>query len=219
MNTTRAVAPLLIFVLPGGGYGTRVEHEAEPVAEWLRSEGHRAEALAYPVAPHRYPEAFTFVRDAIAAARESFDGRIGVLGFSAGGHLAGHVAYAAAAEPSCRPDFAVLCYPVVSLGPNGHLGSRDNLLGDDKEFADALSLQNLVTEASPPTFIWHTADDETVPLRHSLLIVEALELHSVPFEFHVFNHGQHGLGLAEHTRAEPWTALCASWLRSIAAAS
>ena len=105
-----------IFVLPGGGYENHAEYEGEPVAEWLRGLGHSAEVLEYPVAPHRYPEALDFVRGQIVKKRSSFAGSIGVLGFSAGGHLAGHAALAPSAHRPEVPDFALLCYPVTLMG-------------------------------------------------------------------------------------------------------
>jgi acetyl esterase/lipase len=203
----------LVLVLPGGGYHTHADHEAEPVVEWLRGLGHEARVLRYPVAPTRYPVARDLVHGEVLAARADFDGPIGVLGFSAGGHLAGHAALTSR-EPGDRPDFAVLCYPVVSfVDRHSHFGSRDNLLGDRLDLASELSLENLVTADAPPMFLWHTADDEPVPVQNSYLLASALAEQGVPHELHVYPHGRHGLGLAVGEGApESWTALCADWL-------
>jgi acetyl esterase/lipase len=203
----------LILVLPGGGYHVHADHEAEPVAEWLTGLGHEARVLRYPVAPTRYPEARDLVHREVLAARAEFDGPIGVLGFSAGGHLAGHAALTSS-EAGDRPDFAVLCYPVVTLvGPSAELGSRDNLLGDRIDLAAQLSLDNLVTDDAPPMFLWHTADDALVPVQNTYLLASALADRAVPHEVHVYPHGRHGLGLAPGEGAvEGWSALCATWL-------
>jgi len=203
----------LILVLPGGGYHLHADHEAEPIAEWLTGLGHEARVLRYPVAPTRYPKARDLVHREVLAARAEFDGPVGVLGFSAGGHLAGHAALTST-EPGDRPDFAVLCYPVVSfVDRHSHLGSRDNLLGDRVDLAAELSLENLVTADAPPMFLWHTADDEAVPVQNTYLLASALAEQAVPHEVHVYPHGRHGLGLAAGEGAvEGWSALCAAWL-------
>ena len=140
----------LVLVLPGGGYGMLADHEAEPVADWLRTVGVDAEVLRYPVAPARYPQALDTVRGRIAELRAEGRQRVGVLGFSAGGHLAGSVALAPG-EADERADCAVLCYPVVSMIDGPHEGSLQNLLGDNRHLAADVSLERLVTPDSPPT--------------------------------------------------------------------
>lgn len=210
------IEPPLVFVLPGGGYANHASHEAEPVADWLATLGFEARVIRYPVAPERHPKAFDIVRAEILAAKTESNRPVGVLGFSAGGHLAGEVALSPADDPRSVPDFAVLGYPVVALGAGGHIASRDNLLGDRVEIAESLSLQNLVTKGAPPFFIWHTADDAAVPVDHSLRLAAALAAVDVPFELHVFPKGSHGLGLAlEAGPPAAWTGLCATWLRGI----
>ena len=209
-----------IFVLPGGGYGGLAPHEGEPVAEWLRGLGYSAEVLEYPVAPHRYPEALDFVRSQIVKKRSSFAGSIGVLGFSAGGHLAGHTALAPSSHRPEVPDFAILCYPVTLMGEGAHLGSRENLLGPDStpEQQVSVSLPGLVTDAAPPMFLWHTAADASVPPRHSLELAQALADQVVPVELHLFPFGPHGIGLADAPdagAASQWTALAATWLETV----
>ena len=159
--------------------------------------------------------------------------RVGILGFSAGGHLAGSATTifddgkADAADPidrqPCRPDAAVLCYAVLTFGEFRHNGSMVNLLGKDPDPAlqKEMSLENGVTPQTPPTFLWHTADDGAVPVENSLLFAMALRRHKVPFALHVFPRGPHGIGLAQGPRgakapaARQWPALCAEWLKGI----
>ena len=150
-----------------------------------------------------------------------------MLGFSAGGHLAATACNApadgdpGAADPtdraSGRPDLAVLCYPVILMGgPGAHLGSQRNLAGPDAapEAAAALSAERGVTAGTPPTFLFHTADDAVVPPSHALRYADALARCGVPFELHVYAHGRHGVGLAAGDPAlATWADRCADWLR------
>jgi acetyl esterase/lipase len=154
--------------------------------------------------------------------------RVGVLGFSAGGHLASTLAThwelgrPASSDPleweSSRPDAQILCYPVITFGPHRHEGSMVALLGEDPPAyrRELLSNELQVKADTPPAFIWHTADDEAVPVENSLLFAGALRARGVPFELHIFPHGRHGLGLAEDDAAVgAWTGLCAAWLRRL----
>lgn len=222
-----------IVVLPGGGYARRAEHEGEPIARWLNQLGISALVLHYRVAPFQHPVPLEDARRAVRLARHRAAAwrldprRVGALGFSAGGHLAATLGThydrgdPAADDPveraSCRPDLLVLCYPVITMGPQGHGGSRLSLLGDrqaDAELVALLSNEAQVTPDTPPAFLWHTVDDASVPVENSLLFAAALRRHAVPFELHAFEQGQHGLGLAEgFPGAEMWPALCAAWLR------
>ncbi|MEQ7735130.1 alpha/beta hydrolase, partial [Escherichia coli] len=140
-------------------------------------------------------------------------GRVGVLGFSAGGHLAATLSTGAATGdarldvPAAVPDRTVLCYPVVSLTHQVHQGSVDNLLGraPSSDLLAALSADGRVTGATPPAFLWHTADDAAVPVSHSLRYAGALIEAGVPAELHVFPSGRHGLGLAgDEPGAQQW---------------
>lgn len=221
-----------IIVIPGGAYGHRAEHEGRPVAEWLGTLGISAFVLHYRVAPYRHPYPLLDAQRAVRLVRQRASqwgidpGRIGVLGFSAGGHLAASVAthfdpgHPDAPDPvqrqSCRPDLAILCYPVISFSPPyTHQGSVHNLLGPEPspELVHSLSLETRVSPATPPTFLWHTADDEGVPVQNSLLFASALSQHKVPYSLHVFPHGRHGLGLAHgHPEVALWKEACASWL-------
>ncbi|WP_382309877.1 alpha/beta hydrolase [Herbiconiux sp. UC225_62] len=204
----------VILVLPGGGYSTLAPHEGEPVADWLRGLGWDARVILYPVAT-RHPGPLTVVQDAIAAARAEGAPAVGVLGFSAGGHLAGHAALVPEAPEGARPDFAVLGYPVVSMLTPTHAGSRAQLLGSDPsdQLRRATSLEQLVTKDAPPVFLWTTAEDASVPLEeHTYPLAAALAAARVPHEVHVFENGPHGLGLAEDYPAAAWTTLAATWL-------
>lgn len=216
-----------VLVLPGGGYARQADHEAEPVAAWLAGLGIHAYVLRYRVAPHRHPEPLEDAKGAMLRIRDgalglAVDGtRVGVLGFSAGGHLAATLSTAAAAGSATLdvratvPDLTVLCYPVVSCLDDPHQGSVDNLLGASPsgDLLRALSAELHVTAATPPAFVWHTADDEAVPVHHSLAYAGSLARAGVPAELHVFPHGRHGLGLAREVPGpDQWTALCAAWL-------
>ncbi len=197
-----------VIVLPGGGYHRHAPHEGEPVAAWLRTLGLEASVYEYPVLT-RHPAVVDAVAAEVARVRAAGATRIGLLGFSAGGHAAGHAALTVDGV-----DFAVLGYPVVSMLLETHAGSRENLIGLDAspELRAATSLEKLVTTSSPPFFVWHTADDASVPVEHAYLLGQALAANGVKHALHVFEHGRHGLGLAEGTGAEAWTALCALWI-------
>jgi acetyl esterase/lipase len=198
-----------VIVLPGGGYQGHAPHEGEPVAEWLRGLGLESSVLLYPVRT-KHPAPLDAVRTRVAELRAAGVERIGILGFSAGGHLAGHAAV------SGLVDRAVLGYPVVSMVMATHGGSRANLVGSPQWpwRRAALSLELLVTPSTPPMFIWHTADDESVPVEHAYRLATALSRNGVSHAVHVYPNGKHGLGLAEGAGLpERWTAECEEWLR------
>jgi len=222
-----------IVILPGGGYGMRAEHEGEPVAKWLNSLGISAFVLHYRVAPYKHPSPLIDVQRAIRTIRFSAKdwgvdpNRLGVLGFSAGGHLAatagthfdegdGHATDPIERESS-RPDLLVLCYPVITFqGATRHQGSIDNLLGEVPSEAELerLSNEKQVKEQTPPTFLWHTADDASVHVENSFLFARALREKNIPFELHIFEQGRHGLGLAnEDDQVRDWQGQCARWLK------
>lgn len=200
-----------IIVLPGSGYQRHAPHEGEPVAQWLRTLGYEATVLWYPV-PARHPAPLRAVEDRIAEIRAEGARTVVLLGFSAGGHLAGQAALTLGPG---RPDAVVLAYPVVSMVTEHHAISRENLLGQDAtdEERRSVSLDLLAHRDSPPFFIWHTAEDASVPLEHSLRLAEALSDADVDFELHVYQAGKHGVGLAEGIAGtQDWTELCARWL-------
>ena len=225
----------LVVVCPGGGYSHRAAHEADPVAVWLNGLGVHALVCHYRVFPWLYPAALHDVQRAVRLARERAAGwhvdpaRIGVLGFSAGGHLAGCVANfgddgdPGAVDPvarrASRVNALIACYPVVTNGPLGHAGSFQNLLGDqpDPERRQRLSLERSVTAANPPAFIWHTANDPAVPVQNALLYASALAEAGGACSLHVYPNGRHGLGLAADApgSVRDWTGACAAWLAEI----
>ncbi len=206
-----------VIVLPGGGYAMHADDEAEPVAEWLDRLGLSASVFRYPVGA-AHPAPLDAVQAEIRRIRTGGAERIALLGSSAGGHLAGHAALSAAPSEPARVDAAILCYPVVSMELDTHQGTQRELLGatPQAEARAATSLDRMVTVAAPPFFVWHTADDSSVPVQHSYLLAQALATKGVPHALHVFPSGRHGLGLAQGTgEPEAWPALCASWLSAL----
>ena len=206
----------LILVLPGGGYHDHADHEGEPVAAWLRTLGWRARTVIYPVQT-RHPAPLDYLRAEIAAERSAGTQMVGVLGFSAGGHFAGHAALAPDGPARARPDFAILCYSVVSMVTATHQSSREQLLGADAsdELRVSTSLELLVRPDSPPFFVWATAEDDMVPVvEHAYPLGAALARNGVSHEFHVFERGAHGVGFGEGLPSKSWAELCARWLES-----
>lgn len=219
-----------MLVLPGGGYGTLAAHEGEAYCRWWASLGYHAYELRYRLATHgyRHPamwlDATRALRRVRSLAREAgfAAGKVGIIGCSAGGHLAGHVTVRNdagnpdAADPvereSSRPALSVLCYPVISmLAATMHRGSRTNLLGENppEELCREMSHELHVTASTPPCFLWHTVEDKTVPIENSVDFAMALRRAGVPFELHLFEKGGHGIGLAN---GHPWTVECARWV-------
>jgi acetyl esterase/lipase len=223
-------------ICPGGGYAHLAPHEGEPIAQWMNTLGIHAFVLKYRLAPrYKHPVPMLDVQRAIRLVRSRATEwkidpkRIGALGFSAGGHLASTAATHfdpgnpnaadAVDRESCRPDAAVLCYPVISMEEGvTHGGSRTNLLGPDpsRELATLMSNDRQVTAQTPPTFLFHTADDGPVPSENSLRFAMACARAKVPYELHIYAKGPHGVGLAT---ADPvlktWTGRCADWLRKL----
>ena len=215
-----------VIVFPGGGYGALAkDHEGDQIARWLNSIGIQAFVLQYRIAPHYHhpaplldaQRAIRFVR-AHAPDYHVAPTRIGIWGFSAGGHLASTAGThfdagdARAADPidrvSSRPDFMILAYPVITLaGPYTHQGSLHNLLGDhpDPKLVASLSNETQVTPQTPPTFLFHTNADNGVPPENSVLFYLALRKAGVPAEMHIYERGPHGVGLA------PTDAVLATW--------
>ena len=223
-----------IVVCPGGGYGhLAVDHEGAQVAAWLNSHGITAGILKYRLAPkYRHPAPLLDVQRAIRWMRHNAGAlkldaqRIGVMGFSAGGHLAStagtkfDAGNMEAADPiervSCRPDVMILCYPVISFTtPYTHVGSRNNLLGKDADpkLIESLSNERQVVKDTPPTFLFHTSGDTGVPPENSILFYMALRSKNIPAELHIFEQGGHGVGLAQKDPVlSRWPSRCADWL-------
>ena len=203
-----------LIVLPGGGYAAYAENEAQPIVDWLGESGITATVLRYPLHA-RHPIPLEAVRSEVRRLRETGAGRVGVIGFSAGGHLAGLIALSDASDPDTRIDLAVLGYPITSMEMDTYRPAQLILLGEDAspELRQATSLDALVTAAAPPFFIWHTAEDPYVPVEHSYRLGAALAAHDVPHALHVFSKGPHSLGLARGAgEPEAWTELAAAWL-------
>lgn len=204
-----------MIVLPGGGYTQHAAHEGEPVARWLRGLGVTASVFRYPLMV-RHPAPLNALRAAIRRIRKDGSERIGLIGFSAGGHLAGLAALADGAAADQAVDFAILGYAITSMQTETYRPSRLILLGEDAtpDLRRATSLDALVTRSSPPFFVWHTAEDEYVPPEHTYRLAASLAAREVPHAVHVFAHGPHGLGLANGAAdAAAWTTLAAAWIR------
>lgn len=230
-------APTAVIIAPGGGYrGLEMNYEGRQVANWFNAAGVSTFILKYRLGPrYHHPielgdaqRAIRMVR-AHAAEYGLKPDRIGMLGFSAGGHLtATSETHFDGGDPntadpvdreSSRPDFAVLCYAVVSMtAPYAHSGSAQALLGDspDPKLLEDLSNENHVTPQTPPTFIFSTSEDTTVPSENSVAFYLALHKAQVPAELHIFQKGRHGVGLA---LADPalgeWPTLLLHWLRGL----
>ena len=233
---TMTVSTPAVVICPGGGYRNLASnHEGRQVASYFNSLGVAAFVLRYRLGPrYHHPIELGDAQRAIRTLRSHATewqldpAHIGIVGFSAGGHLAMStstifdVADPRAADPidraGSRPDFVVLGYPVISMvAPWTHKGSKTNLLGDapDENLARKLSGELAVTKDTPPTFIFHTADDPAVPVENSVHYFLALRQAGVPAEMHVFEHGPHGVGLAnDNPSLSPWSTLLANWLRS-----
>jgi acetyl esterase/lipase len=204
-----------IIILPGGGYAVHAEHEGEPVARWLLDAGMSASVFGYPL-QQRHPIPLDALRDEIGRRRAAGASRIGLMGFSAGGHLAGLAALEPGASRRQRVQFAVLGYAITSMQTETYRPARLILLGENasSELRRATSLDALVTPEAPPFFLWHTAEDPSVPPEHTYRLAGALARSAVPHAVHVFAHGPHSLGLARGAGdAENWTSMAARWIR------
>lgn len=210
----------LVLLCPGGGYAYTSDREAEPIALQFLAMGYHAAVLRYSCAPARYPTALLELAASVRLIREHArqwhvaPEKLVIQGCSAGGHLA--AAYAmfwdqdwfreragiSESDPGRRllqPGGLLLCYPVITSGEYAHRGSFDNLIGDLPEqdkLLEQLSLENQVNNCVPPVFVWHTYEDQSVPVENSLLLVSALRRAGIPTEFHMYPRGGHGLALA-----------------------
>jgi acetyl esterase/lipase len=227
-----------LVVCPGGGYGHLADHEGSHYARWLNEQGIAGFVLKYRLGSsgYRHPvmlqDAARAIRTVRARAQEwKLDPkRVGIIGSSAGGHLAstlltqwnaGDPNSADAIErQSSRPDGVILCYPVITLtDPFTHKGSRANLLGTNPppELVAELSAELQVNKETPPCFIWSTEEDKTVPVENSLALASALRRAGVRFDLHIYERGPHGIGLGNKTfdtaTFHPWTKDCEYWLR------
>ena len=233
-NNSKATSTAVI-VVPGGGYGhLAMDHEGGQIADWLNGFGVTAFVLKYRMSTtgHGHPVPMMDGQRAVRLVRARAKDwnidpkRVGVLGFSAGGHLASTLGThfdsgnTDAADDidrvSSRPDFLVLCYPVISFKEGfSHSGSRKNLLGDspDPKLVESLSNETQVTKETPPTFIFQTSEDRGVPAENCVAFYLALHKAGVPAEMHIFQNGPHGVGLARGiSGTREWPKLCENWL-------
>lgn len=231
-----------VVICPGGGYAYRSEREAEPIALVFASMGFNAFVVEYHVAPAVHPAPLFDVAHAVAWVRahaaeyHADPNAIAVMGFSAGGHAAGHLGVrwhdaALMAEfgltpEQAKPNAMVLCYPVITGGEFAHRGSFVNLTGsDDLAIHAEYSLETKVTDQAPPTFLWHTFADGAVPVENTLMMASALRRAGVVTEVHIFPKGGHGLALCNPlTSTDPgqnlpecaqWTEMAARFLKTV----
>lgn len=226
-----------IIVCPGGGYEFLASHEGEGYARWLSENGIAAFVLKYRLGSsgYRHPVELQDAARALRLVRANATEwrldpkRIGIIGSSAGGHLASTLlthfdagdtnAVDLVERQSSRPDFGVLCYPVITMGDFTHRGSRKNLFGTNTtpELVRELSNELHVTKNTPPCFVWHTFEDKVVPVENSLQFATALRQAGVPFDLHIYQKGGHGMGLGsndyEPGKWHPWVRDCTYWLK------
>jgi len=228
-----------VVVCPGGGYGgLAMGHEGTEIADWLNQRGINAWILRYRLGSKGYhhPIQRGDVLRAIRVARSQAKAngvdpnRLGIWGFSAGGHLASTAATQfddgiAKTEDlvdrtSSRPDFAILCYPVITMKADfTHKGSRRNLFGPDRyedaALVEELSNEQRVTSKTPPTFLFHTAEDQAVPVENAIRFYSALRKHNVTSEMHIYQKGRHGVGLATRDAIlSSWPDRLHDWLKT-----
>jgi acetyl esterase/lipase len=227
-----------VLVIPGGGYmHEAINKEGTMIAQWLNAHGIAAFVLHYRVSPYTYPaplldgmRALRVIRSRAAEFGIGED-HIGVWGFSAGGHLSSVLATHfdetlpgteslptdAIDKLSDKPAFAVLSYPVISMDPSiAHMGSHDALLGKtpDPKMVALFSSELQVSDETPPVFLFATTDDKTVPVMNSVRFYEACAAHHVEVEMHLYEHGPHGMGLAQgRPGVELWTQALAAWMQ------
>jgi acetyl esterase/lipase len=222
-----------MVICPGGGYGFLADHEGKDYAEWLAKHGVAGIVLKYrlPKDGYLHPAPLDDARRALrltramAAEWKINAARVGIMGTSAGGHLAATLltnfdtGTAGAKDPverfSSRPDLGILCYPVITMGEHTHEGSRTFLLGKnpDPALVEKLSAEKQVSADTPPCFIWHTWEDPAVKVENPLMFATALREAGVPFDLHIYQKGTvHGIGLGGDPH-HPWTAACLYWLK------
>ena len=235
-DATNATGAAMV-ICPGGAYAGLAAHEGNDYALWLNQHGVTCFVLKYRLGSHgyHYPAEFQDGERAIRWVRAHADDykinpkRVGIMGSSAGGHLASmamtHFDSGDAnssdviEKQNSRPDIGILCYPVITMGALTHGGSKANLLGRNPaaELVTELSSELQVTTNTPPCFIWTTSEDRTVPPENTLMFASALQKNHVPFDVHIYQKGGHGMGLGDRTppfaHPHPWAADCLFWLK------
>lgn len=224
----------MVIICPGGGYRFVSDREAEPIAIQLNAMGLHTCILRYSVFPAKFPTALVQLAKTVAYVREHAkewkvkSDKIVVAGFSAGGHLAASLGtfwhekfledILQMPKENYQPNGLLLSYPVITSGEFAHRDSFCALLQEDyDEMVGKMSLEKQVSEMTPPTFVWHTFEDELVPVENTLLFTQALNEKKIPFELHVYPRGGHGLSLAtEETRSvydsSPLVTECQNWI-------
>jgi len=225
-----------MVICPGGAYAGLAPHEGNDYALWLNQHGVTCFVLKYRLGSHGYRHP-AMLQDAARAVRwvRAHAGdfkidphRVGIMGSSAGGHLASTLLThfdsgdASAADPiarqSSRPDLGILCYPVITMGEYTHRGSKENLLGKNpsSRLVKLLSNELQVKTNTPPCFLWTTYEDRTVPMENTLMFAEGLRKNHVPFDLHIYQKGAHGMGLKDKppfAHPHPWANDCLFWLK------
>lgn len=231
-----------MIVCPGGGYGMCSQRESEPIALHFLPQGYNVFTITYSVAPHRFPTQLREVAALMELIYKNADlwncdtSKIAIIGFSAGGHLAAHYSTMFDCKEvrevfpeSKSVNASVLCYPVITADPaHAHMGSFYNLLGKkdiSNEEIEYFSCDRNVKDSTPPAFIWHTAEDNCVPVMNSLLYAEALNKHKIPFELHIYPFGGHGSSTCDAqtldtvstglAHANAWLSSLKIWLKLI----
>jgi acetyl esterase/lipase len=235
-DPTNATGAAMV-ICPGGGYEHLAPHEGRDYALWLNQHGITCFVLKYRLGSsgYHYPAEFQDVTRAMRWTRaHAVDykidrHRIGIMGSSAGGHLAATLlthfdsGNTNSDDPverqSSRPDLGILCYAVITMGEYTHQGSKDNLLGKhpSRKLVKLLSNELQVKTNTPPCFIWCTYEDKTVPMENSLMFAEALRKNHVPFDLHIYQKGGHGMGLKDKppfAHPHPWAGDCLFWLKA-----
>ncbi|MES2310114.1 MAG: alpha/beta hydrolase [Verrucomicrobiota bacterium] len=220
-----------LIIFPGGGYEMLADHEGQGYAEFFSQRGIVCFVLKYRLGSsgYRHPVMLQDAERAMRLVRSKANEyqidpqKIGVIGSSAGGHLVATLlthyseGSSMAIDPiekrSSRPDLGILCYPVITLGEHTHEGSKRALLGEtpSEDLVQSLSNELQVTPQTPPCFLWHTWEDQAVEMENSMLFASALRRSKVPFDLHIYQQGQHGIGLGSN---HPWSADALFWLRA-----
>lgn len=235
-DATNATGAAMV-ICPGGGYAHLAPHEGNDYALWLNQQGIACFVLKYRLGSSGYHHP-AMLQDAARAVRmvraHAMDWKIdpkhvGIMGSSAGGHLAATLlthfdagdtnAADLIERQSSRPDIGILCYAVISMGEFTHQGSKNNLLGKNPspELVKELSNELQVATNTPPCFLWTTFEDKTVPMENTMMFAEALRKNHVPFDLHIYQKGGHGMGLADKppfAHPHPWAGDCLFWLKA-----
>lgn len=240
VSQNRARAKPVVLICPGGGYAHLSDREGEPVALKMNTLGFCSAVLSYSLCPMEFPAALCDLAESVYFLRQNAEeyginpDKIIVCGFSAGGHLAASLGcywnapllknYLPYEAKQIKPDALLLCYPVITADERfTHKESIDFVLGNTRIFTpDDVSIEKLITSDFPPTFMWHTEADESVPAENTLMFARALRQKHIPFEYHLFGRGSHALALANDVSAREdgsatekecavWPELFAAW--------